>query len=150
MGRGFPPALTSPPACRPPPLHKWRGGIDARHGGRYGFGEGGRDARHGGRYGFGEGELTPALRALWIWRGGIDARHVGRYGFGEGGRDARAAGVIGRGGVSLGRCGRYGLGEGGKRRPRCGRDWARWGEPGALRARRVSARRGGSGVLASQ
>ena len=53
MERGFPPALTSPPACRPPPLHKWRGGIDARHVGRYGFGEGGRDARTAGVIGRG-------------------------------------------------------------------------------------------------
>ena len=90
MGRGFPPALTSPPVCRPPPLHKWRGGIDARH---------------GGRYGFGEGELTPATSGV-IGRGGVSQGRCGRYGFGEGGRDARAAGVIGRGGVSLGRCGR--------------------------------------------
>ena len=66
MGRGFPPALTSPPACRPPPLHKWRGG--------------GRDARHVGRYGFGEGgEETPATAGV-IGRGGVS---LGRCGRGE-------------------------------------------------------------------
>ena len=61
MERGFPPALTSPPACRPPPLHKWRGGIDARAAGV--IGRGGVSLGRCGRYGFGEGELTPALWA---------------------------------------------------------------------------------------
>ena len=35
--------MTSPPACRPPPLHEWRGGIDARVAGFYGM----RGARRG-------------------------------------------------------------------------------------------------------
>ena len=63
MERGFPPALTSPPACRPPPLHKWRGGIDARHVGRYGFGEGELTPATAGVMDLARGEETPALRA---------------------------------------------------------------------------------------
>ena len=39
--------MTSPPACRPPPLHKWRGGIDAR------------------------------VAGVCVWGGGIDARGAG-------------------------------------------------------------------------
>ena len=35
--------MTSPPACRPPPLHEWRGGIEARVAGFYGM----RGARRG-------------------------------------------------------------------------------------------------------
>ncbi len=53
MGRGFPQALTSPPACRPPPLHKWRGGK------------------------------TPALRALLILREGKDVQRCWGKAFGD-------------------------------------------------------------------
>ena len=45
------------------------GEIDARVAGVMDFARE-IDARDGGRYGFGEWELTPALRALWILRGG--------------------------------------------------------------------------------
>ena len=44
------------------------GEIDARVAGVMDFARE-IDARDGGRYGFGEWELTPALRALWILRG---------------------------------------------------------------------------------
>ena len=61
---------TSPPACRPPPLHKWRGGIRPRCG-RYGIGEGVIDARHDGRYGFGE---WLGMDGAWRWTGNVDER----------------------------------------------------------------------------
>ena len=55
-----------------PPLHKWRGGIDARKAGvydmRWGMGPHPRSVGHPFSMN-GEGELTPAKRA-YVWQGG--------------------------------------------------------------------------------
>ena len=82
--------LTSPSVFRPPPLHKWRGGIDARVAGVYDM-RWGMDARVAG--------VVDLAR-------GMDARVAGVYDM-RWGMDARVAGVVDLAmGNGRSRCGR--------------------------------------------